>query len=72
MALLTKEKLENEETLKRLETKISVQEKNIDSVTACNASMNQTLGVYEDYIKEMHKKCQLMFAENSEVSERKW
>ncbi|KAI9564514.1 hypothetical protein GHT06_008253 [Daphnia sinensis] len=68
VAYLTKEKLENAETIKHLKMKIATLEKNVDTVTANDASLNQTLGVYEDFIKATHQKCQLMFAEYLEAA----
>ncbi|XP_059353608.1 myosin heavy chain, striated muscle-like [Daphnia carinata] len=68
VAHLAKGKLENEETIKHLKVKIAALEKNVDTVTASDASLNQTLDVYEDFIKAAHQKCQLMFAEYLEAA----
>lgn len=48
--------------------KITALEEKVDTVAAYDVSLNQTLGVYEDFIKTTHQKCQLMFAEYLEVN----
>ncbi len=64
---LMKDKLEIEETVKRLEKELSSQEQNLAVLTAGNASLKHTLSAYEEYIKITHQKCQLVFTENSGV-----
>jgi hypothetical protein len=64
-----KDKLEIEETVKRLEKVFSFQEQNLAVLTSGNVSLKQTLSAYEEYIKITHQTvcCTLVFTENLKV-----
>lgn len=57
----------NEDTIKELQNKISAQQLHIEAIKSSNASINETLNVYERFISGMQQKFRLIVTEHREV-----